>query len=148
MGAAAREPARLRAIAPRSIRSGALRSVQIRYKVSGRDACVFSPVTDVLVCAECGAVSDDGDGWKAEIGMDDNALPGSLLIKDKRNRVDPPVYGLRVPPPTAQKRCPDCAEIIQRANERRQKQAVTLAEPRAPHRPLQDRQLIPQHQDL
>jgi len=42
------------------------------YKLSGRDACVFSPVTDVLVCAECGAVSDDGDGWKAEIGMDDN----------------------------------------------------------------------------
>jgi len=40
------------------------------------------------------------------------ALPASLLIKDKRTRVDPPVYGLRVPPPPAQKRCPDCAEII------------------------------------
>ena len=40
------------------------------------------------------------------------ALPASLLIKDKRNRLDPPVYGLRVPPPPAQKRCPDCAETI------------------------------------
>lgn len=55
-------------------RSAQVRSdrYKIRYKVSGRDACVFSPVTDVLVCAECGAVADDGDRWKAEIGMDDN----------------------------------------------------------------------------
>jgi len=28
--------------------------------------------TELLVCAVCGSVSEDGEGWKAEIGMDEN----------------------------------------------------------------------------